>query len=205
MFVFSGHLRCDRHAANFSSNADRAFALYSLDTSKEHFMPRLAILLLALLSITANAQTKPNILILLSDDVGYAEYGFQGGKDIPTPNLDSIAKNGVRFTQGYVSGPYCSPTRAGLMTGRYQTRFGHEFNSSASKKLGLSLKEKTIADMTAAKFLRFSSAMFAKRSRYFLGASSGACCALNGTYNNHGLDLFFSSQSTARVAYASVV
>ena len=87
---------------------------------------------------------KPNVLIFLSDDVGWAEYGFQGGKDIPTPNIDSIAAQGVRFKQGYVSGPYCSPTRAGLMTGRYQTRFGHEFNSVAAKK-GLDKRETTIA------------------------------------------------------------
>src|SRR6478736_3578991 len=91
------------------------------------------------------ADRKPNVLIFLSDDVGWAEYGFQGGKDIPTPNIDSIARNGVRFTQGYVSGPYCSPTRAGLMTGRYQTRFGHEFNSVARLK-GLPLSETTFAD-----------------------------------------------------------
>src|SRR5262245_19975054 len=88
---------------------------------------------------------KPNFLVILCDDVGWGEFGFQGSKDVPTPHIDSIAKNGVRFTQGYVSGPYCSPTRAGLMTGRYQTRFGHEFNSTA-RRLGLSLKEKTIAD-----------------------------------------------------------
>ena len=103
-----------------------------------------ALILAALLASNANA--KPNVLVILSDDVGWAEYGFQGGKDVPTPHIDSIAKNGVRFTQGYVSGPYCSPTRAGLMAGRYQTRFGHEFNSAASKKSGLSLKETTIAD-----------------------------------------------------------
>jgi arylsulfatase A-like enzyme len=88
---------------------------------------------------------KPNILVILSDDVGWAEYGFQGAKDIPTPNIDSIARNGVKFTQGYVSGAYCSPTRAGLMTGRYQTRFGHEFNSVAQLK-GLPLTETTFAD-----------------------------------------------------------
>src|SRR4051794_14099903 len=88
---------------------------------------------------------RPNILVILSDDVGWGEYGFQGGKDIPTPNIDSIAKKGVRFTQGYVSGPYCSPTRAGFMTRRYQTRFGHEFNSVARDK-GLPLTETTIAD-----------------------------------------------------------
>lgn len=76
--------------------------------------------------------TKPNVIVILSDDVGWGEYGFQGNKQIPTPHIDSIASEGVRFVQGYVSGPYCSPTRAGLMTGRYQTRFGHEFNIVAN-------------------------------------------------------------------------
>ena len=93
----------------------------------------------------AAAARKPNVIIFLSDDVGWGEYGFQGAKDIPTPHIDSIAHSGVRFTQGYVSGPYCSPTRAGLMTGRYQTRFGHEFNSTA-RVSGLALSETTIAD-----------------------------------------------------------
>ena len=74
------------------------------------------------------AAAKPNVIVFLSDDVGWAEYGFQGCKDIPTPNIDSIAKNGVRFTSGYVAATVCSPSRAGLMTGRYPTRFGHEFN-----------------------------------------------------------------------------
>ncbi len=108
--------------------------------------PLLSLTLLALggPALAAEAR-KPNILVILSDDVGYGEYGFQGGKDIPTPNIDSIAKNGVRFTQGYVSGPYCSPTRAGLLTGRYQTRFGHEFNSVA-RHSGLALTETTIAN-----------------------------------------------------------
>jgi arylsulfatase A-like enzyme len=64
----------------------------------------------------------------VSDDQGYADTGFQGAKDIPTPHLDRLAAGGVRFTNGYVSHPFCSPTRAGLMTGRYQQRFGHERN-----------------------------------------------------------------------------
>ncbi len=91
---------------------------------------------------------KPNILIIVSDDQGYADVGFHGCKDIPTPNLDSLAHSGVRFTNGYVSGPYCSPTRAGLLTGRYQQRFGHEFNpgATASENVGLPLSETTIAD-----------------------------------------------------------
>ena len=92
-----------------------------------------------------SADRRPNFLIFLCDDVGWAECGFQGAKDIPTPQIDSIAKNGIRFTQGYVSGPYCSPTRAGLLTGRYQTRFGHEFNSVA-RQSGLERSEQTIAD-----------------------------------------------------------
>ena len=88
---------------------------------------------------------KPNILVILSDDMGYADVGFHGCKDIPTPNLDALAASGVRFTNGYVSGPYCSPTRAGLMTGRYQTRFGHEFNPGSGNG-GLPLTETTLAD-----------------------------------------------------------
>src|SRR4051812_24497752 len=87
---------------------------------------------------------KPNIVILLADDLGYADVGFQGCKDIPTPNIDSLAKNGVRFTSGYVSGPYCSPTRAGLLTGRYQNRFGHEFNPGGQQ--GLPVTETTLAN-----------------------------------------------------------
>lgn len=86
----------------------------------------------------------PNIVILLADDMGYADVGFQGCKDIPTPHIDSLAKNGVRFTSGYVSGPYCSPTRAGLLTGRYQTRFGHEFNPAGGKQ-GMPVDQVTIA------------------------------------------------------------
>ena len=98
-------------------------------------------------AIAAEAR-KPNILIILSDDHGYADVGFHGCRDIPTPNLDSLARNGVRFSNGYVSGPYCSPTRAGLLTGRYQQRFGHEFNpgTTDAENVGLPLSETTIAD-----------------------------------------------------------
>jgi len=71
---------------------------------------------------------RPNVIVFLSDDVGWAEFGFQGCQDIPTPNIDSIANSGVKFTNGYVAATVCSPSRAGLMTGRYPTRFGHEFN-----------------------------------------------------------------------------
>ena len=106
---------------------------------------RLATLLVLGLVGAAPQSRKPNIVILLADDMGYADAGFHGCKDIPTPHLDSLAKGGVRCTNGYVSGPYCSPTRAGLLTGRYQQRFGHEFNP-AGGKAGLPVSEATLAD-----------------------------------------------------------
>src|SRR2546423_10564173 len=84
----------------------------------------------------ADAHRRPNVVILLADDLGYADVGFQGCKDIPTPHIDSLARGGVRCASGYVSGPYCSPTRAGLLTGRYQQRFGHEFNPGGGPDAG---------------------------------------------------------------------
>ena len=90
---------------------------------------------------------KPNIIVIVSDDHGYADVGCNGCKEIPTPNLDSIARDGVRFTDGYVSCPVCSPTRAGLMTGRYQQRFGHELNPGGNPAHGLPTKEITLANL----------------------------------------------------------
>ena len=89
---------------------------------------------------------RPNIVFIVGDDMGFADVGMHGCKDIPTPHIDALAQAGVRFTNGYVSGPYCSPTRAGLLTGRYQTRFGHEFNPGGEGPLGLPVSETTIAD-----------------------------------------------------------
>lgn len=107
---------------------------------------------------------RPNILVIVADDLGYGELSCQGNPQIPTPQIDSIAKGGVRFTSGYVSGPYCSPTRAGLMTGRYQERFGHEFNPGPAQTtpdtVGLSLKEKTLADRL--KEAGYATGMFGK-------------------------------------------
>ncbi|WP_158261169.1 MULTISPECIES: sulfatase-like hydrolase/transferase [Pirellulaceae] len=92
---------------------------------------------------------KPNVIILFSDDAGYNEFSMHGAELFPTPRINSIAANGVRFTNGYVSGTVCSPSRAGLLTGRYQNRFGHEFNipPAYSETNGLPLEETTIADV----------------------------------------------------------
>lgn len=112
-------------------------------------MRALALALISLvlppLMASAVAAERPNVLVILCDDTGWGEFGFQGATDIPTPHIDSIAADGVRFTQGYVAATYCSPCRAGLLTGRYPTRFGHEFNSVANRS-GLPLSEVTFAD-----------------------------------------------------------
>ncbi len=114
--------------------------------------PALAVVLSLLAgSITAaDGNRRPNVIVILADDMGYADVGFQGCKDIPTPHLDALAKAGVRCTDGYVSCPVCSPTRAGILTGRYQQRFGHEYNPSPGKGVGLPLTETTAADLLRA-------------------------------------------------------
>ncbi len=122
-----------------------------------------AFLLATLASLSSGAAKKPNIIIIVADDLGYADLGCQGAKDVKTPNIDSIAKNGVRFTDGYVSCPVCSPTRAGLMTGKYQERFGHELNPpppALTGDIGLSLNEKTIAEKLKA--AGYATGMFGK-------------------------------------------
>jgi arylsulfatase A-like enzyme len=111
----------------------------------------LSVIAACITTSLANAADKPasakktNVLLIYSDDQGWGELGMQGNKQIPTPHIDSLATHGTRFTQGYVAATYCSPSRAGLMTGRYPTRFGHEFNAVA-RASGLSLQETTIAN-----------------------------------------------------------
>ncbi|MEO0478079.1 MAG: sulfatase [Planctomycetota bacterium] len=99
------------------------------------------------------AAPPPNIVLIVADDAGYVDFGFQGSTTHPTPHLDRLASEGVRFTQAYVTASVCSPSRAGLLTGRYQQRFGHEFNlpgmadeAVPPELRGLPLSERTIAD-----------------------------------------------------------
>ncbi|MBA4062444.1 MAG: hypothetical protein C0501_01820 [Isosphaera sp.] len=115
-------------------------------------MTRACLIGLALAAATpapAADPARPNVVVIVADDLGYADVGFQGCKDIPTPHLDALAGGGVVCTGGYVSHPFCSPTRAGLMTGRYQHRFGHENNPAwlpDDKAVGLPLDQVTLAD-----------------------------------------------------------
>lgn len=101
------------------------------------WMVRLILSLLCLHGITsAKSPAQPNILLIVSDDAGYSDFGFQGCKDIPTPHLDKLAREGLRFTQGYVPGCVCSPSRAGMLTGKNPSRIGHEDNLS-DRSLGV--------------------------------------------------------------------
>jgi arylsulfatase A-like enzyme len=95
--------------------------------------------------ISSVCAAKPNIVILFADDAGYMDFGFTGTDDLQTPRIDQLAKEGVICTQGYVTASVCSPSRAGLLTGRYQQRFGHETNLRG-KDVGLPLTERTLAD-----------------------------------------------------------
>ena len=78
--------------------------------------------------LACKAKEKPNVIIIITDDSGYTDFSCYGNKDWKTPNVDRIAKEGVKFTDGYVTESVCSPSRAGLMSGRYQQKFGHEMN-----------------------------------------------------------------------------
>jgi arylsulfatase A len=98
------------------------------------------------LSGTARSAERPNIVLFLADDFGAADLGCYGARDIRTPQIDSLAREGVRFTQCYSNGPVCTPTRAALLTGRYQQRFGLEWALTLQDRgYGLSPEHPTIA------------------------------------------------------------
>ncbi len=101
------------------------------------------------------APPRPNVVLIVADDLGYGTLSSYGGSWLQTPNIDSIATNGVRFTDGYVTAGTCSPARAGLLTARYQQRFGFEFNAGALERtiqqsIGLATTETTMADLLRA-------------------------------------------------------
>ena len=107
-------------------------------------------LTLNLISCDFSNDNPPNIIVIISDDQGYADVGFHGSKEIFTPNIDRIANNGVFFTEGYVSYAVCSPSRAGLITGRYQNRFGYTRNILLAPKdslMGLPISEQTLPEV----------------------------------------------------------
>jgi len=93
----------------------------------------------------ASSAPRPNILLLMADDLGYADLSVHGATDFQTPNLDRLAKSGVRFTDAYVTGPVCGPSRAGLITGRNQARFGFQGHPGPGDTWGLPVEETTLS------------------------------------------------------------
>jgi len=103
--------------------------------TKKRFYFAISVILYCTLINKVYAQEKgdkPNIIIIYADDMGFGDVGYNGCDDISTPNIDKLASNGIQFTQGYVSASVCAPSRAGLLSGIYQQRFGLGENCSAS-------------------------------------------------------------------------
>ena len=112
-------------------------------------MKRLIISLVCfsiLFSCSIDSDSKPNIIIILADDAGYSDFGFMGSDEIKTPNIDQLALDGVTFNNAYVSASVCSPSRAGLLTGMYQQRFGHECNLDSDVNNSFDPNQITIAE-----------------------------------------------------------
>jgi len=130
-------------------------------------------------------EQKANVIVLLVDDAGYADFGFAGCQDLETPNIDQLAADGVIFSDAHVTASVCGPSRAGLMTGRYQQRFGFECNPEQED--GIDLSEKTIGD--AMKSAGYTTAAFGK---WHLGGEKGYMP------NDRGFDYFWGFHSGGR-------
>jgi len=125
------------------------------------------------------AQPKPNVLLIMVDDMGYGDAGFNGGREIPTPHMDAIAANGIRFSQGYVTAPQCAPSRAGMLSGIDQNRFNRG-NNELIDDLGMPRDVKMFAE-----YMKDEGYRTALVGKWHLGTMEG-CHPLD-----RGFDRFF--------------
>ena len=133
--------------------------------------------------IETNMQTKPNIIVIVTDDAGYVDFGFMGSVDLQTPEIDKLAESGVIFTDAHVSATVCAPSRAGLLTGQYQQRFGFEANGTGfgnSGDLGLDDNIETLAEV-----LKKNNYKTIAIGKWHLGGS------ISDHPNNRGFDEFY--------------
>jgi arylsulfatase A-like enzyme len=153
--TFNWYNFCQKQLIAKAETVNIRLELRSHHTHNYILRPFLLILTIVLTSLSCSSPApRPNLIILFSDDAGYADFGFQGSTLIRTPHLDDLAESGIRFSSGYVTASVCSPSRAGMLTGRYQQRFGHELNlpglrdpNAPDSARGLPLSERTIADL----------------------------------------------------------
>jgi arylsulfatase A-like enzyme len=132
---------------------------------------------------SANMHNKPNIIVILVDDAGYVDFGFMGSKDLETPEIDKLAKEGVIFTDAHVSATVCAPSRAGIITGKYQQRFGFEANGTGyngTGDIGLAANLTTIAEV-----FKQNSYKTTAIGKWHLGATE------SDHPNNRGFDEFY--------------
>src|SRR5437879_3001873 len=157
---------------------------------KKFLLPLFVVVcaLQATMTLQAQSVPPPNIIIILADDLGYGDVSYNRvNPDFLTPNIDSLTVNGVQCTNGYVTHPFCSPSRAALLTGRYQQRFGHENQADSdgeimdnNPRLGLPLTE-----LTLSQFLRPAGYVSGIIGKWHLGAAPSL------SPNQRGFDYFY--------------
>jgi len=142
-----------------------------------HLLPRLCVLALLAASVVSAAERRPNVIFILADDLGYGDLGCYGQKRIPTPNLDRLAADGMRFTQFYAGSTVCAPSRSVLMTGQHT---GHT-TIRGNAKVGLKPEDRTVAEL-------FKAAGYATGlvGKWGLGDERSST-----TPNREGFDYFF--------------
>ena len=147
----------------------------------------------AKLDASMNDKAKPNIIIILLDDAGYVDFGFMGSEDLKTPEIDKLAKSGIAFTDAHVSATVCGPSRAGLITGKYQQSFGFEANGTGygnSGDIGLADDVKTMGTV-----LNQQGYKTIAMGKWHLGGTE------SDHPNNRGFDEFYGFMAGSRSYY----
>ncbi len=144
---------------------------------------------LAALPLSAEERDRPNVILLMSDDQGWGDVGFNGNDGIKTPHLDAMAAEGVRFDRFYAAAPLCSPTRGSCLTGRYPFRFG----VLAAHTAGMRVGEITIAEVLKSKGYR--TGFFGKWHLGWVKESDAGARGFYSPPSQHGFDTHFATTS----------
>ena len=132
---------------------------------------------------------EPNVILIMSDDQGWGDVGFNGNDKIKTPNLDDMAASGVKFDRFYASAPLCSPTRGSCLTGRFPFRFG----ILAAHTAGMRVGENTIPEMLKKK--GYSTGFFGKWHIGWVKTEDAGSRGFYSPPNQHGFEEFFATTS----------